>query len=120
MNSLKVCYWDNETDSQQERDMTPEELAQREVDIAAAAVPIVPLEVPMLNARLVLIEDEHMAPVEAYADAMAGIEGEKARAFLKHAQSVRRDHYLVEVMRVLRELTHAQVDSLFIRAAAID
>lgn len=83
-------------------------------------VQLVPAAVPMLNARLVLIEDEHMAPVEAYVDAMTGIEGEKARAFLKHSQTVRRDHYLVEVMRVLRELTHAQVDSLFVRAAAID
>jgi hypothetical protein len=119
MEALKVDYWDVDEACQKQRDMTPAEIAQREIDIAAAAVPVVPQEVPMLNARLALIDDGHLAAVEAYADAMPGIEGEKARAFLKHAQTVRRDHYLVEVMRVLRELTHAQVDSLFIRAAAI-
>ena len=77
--------------------------------MAAAAVPVVPEEVPMLNARLVLIDGGHLVAIEAYADAMPGIEGEKARAYLKHAQTVRRDHYMVEAMRVLRELTHAQV-----------
>lgn len=117
---MKICYWDNETKSQQERDMTPEELAQRELDIAAAAVPVVPASVPMLNARLALIAAGHMAAVKAFVDAMTGTEGDQARAYLEYAQNVRRDHWLVEGIRQVLELTAADIDALFITAAAID
>ncbi|NHZ93219.1 hypothetical protein F2P45_30035 [Massilia sp. CCM 8733] len=100
--------------------MTPEELAQRELDIAAAAVPRVPESVPMLNARLALIGAGHMAAVKAYVDAAPGVEGDQARTYLEYAQNVRRDHWLVEGIRQVLELTPTDIDALFITAASID
>lgn len=117
---MKTCYWDDETKSQQERDMTAEELAQRDIDIAAAAAPVVPASVPMLNARLALIAAGHMTAVKAFVDAMTGTEGDQARTYLEYAQNVRRDHWLVEGIRQVLELTPADIDALFITAAAID
>lgn len=117
---MKIAYWDDETQSQQERDMTPEELAQRELDIAAAAVPVVPESVPMLNARLALIAAGHMVKVKAYVDGTPGTDGELARTYLEYAQNVRRDHWLVEGIRQVLDLTPADIDQLFITAATID
>ena len=118
--SMTICYWDEETKSQKERPATPAELAQREIDIAAAAVPVVPVSVPMLNARLALIEAGHMTAVKAFVDTMPGIDGEQARAYLEYAQNVRRDHPLVEGIRQVLGLTPAAIDTLFITAATID
>jgi hypothetical protein len=73
----------------------------------------------MLNARLALIAAGHMAAVKAYVDTMPGVEGEQARAYLDYAQTVRRDHVLVEGIRQMLALTHADIDTLFIDAATI-
>jgi hypothetical protein len=35
---MKICYWDPEAQQQRERDSTPEEDAQRELDLAVSAV----------------------------------------------------------------------------------
>ncbi|MCY0910829.1 hypothetical protein [Massilia antarctica] len=117
---MKICYWDDETKSQKEREMTAAELAQWEIDIAAAAVPVVPASVPMLNARLALIAAGHMAAVKTYVDTMPGAGGEQARAYLEYAQTVRRDHPLVEGIRQVLQLTPADIDTLFITAVTID
>ncbi|MDQ1921295.1 hypothetical protein [Massilia pseudoviolaceinigra] len=79
----------------------------------------VPPSVPMLNARLALIAAGHMTAVKAYVDTMPGIDGEQARAYLEYAQNVRRDHWLVEGIRQVLELAHADIDALFLTAAAI-
>lgn len=81
---------------------------------------LVPTHVPMLNARLALIGAGHMAAVQAYVDAMPGVEGEQARTYLDYAQTVWRDHWLVEGIRQVLELTPADIDALFITAAAIE
>ncbi|MCY0911132.1 hypothetical protein [Massilia antarctica] len=115
-----VSFWSEVAQEQQERDMTPDELAQREIDIAAAAAPVVPAQVPMLNARLALIAAGHMAAVKTYVNTMPGIDGEQARAYLEYAQAVRRDHPLVEGIRQVLGLTPGEIDTLFITAATID
>lgn len=120
MENLIVDYWDSEENCQKQRDMTPEELAQRELDIAAAAVPRVPESVPMLNARLALIAAGHMGAVKTFVDAMPGTDGEQARAYLEYAQNVRRDHWLVEGIRQVLGLAPTDIDTLFITAATID
>lgn len=43
--TFKIVYWDSAAGAQRERDATPEEVAQREADIAAAAIAAVPAEV---------------------------------------------------------------------------
>lgn len=80
----------------------------------------VPKSVPMLNARLALIAAGHMTAVKAFVDAMPGLDGEQARTYLEYAQNVRRDHWLVEGIRQVLDLTPADIDALFITAATID
>lgn len=48
----KVCYWDEVTRTQKERDMTPEEEAQRQADIAAASIPTVAQYTAAIQAML--------------------------------------------------------------------
>lgn len=114
-----VCYWDSDTHSQHVRPMTPAEIVQRDADIAAAVAPVVPATLPMLNVRLALIRSGHMATVKSYVDVLPGVEGEQARAYLEYAQNVRRDHALVEGIRLKLALTHADMDALFISAASL-
>lgn len=114
-----VCGWDKHIGSFT-RPMTEEEIAQVHTDRAAAALPVVPPSVPMLNARLALIAAGHMAAVKTFVDAMAGADGEQARAYLEYAHNVRRDHWLVEGIRQVLGLTMADIDALFIASAAID
>lgn len=81
--------------------------------------PAVPEQVAMLNAHLVLIDAGHMPAIDAYLDSLTGIAGAKGRAYFRLAQTVRRDHELVEVLRQVLNLTHAQIDGLFIVAASL-
>ncbi|NIA00410.1 hypothetical protein [Massilia sp. CCM 8734] len=114
-----VCGWDSEIGNFT-RPMTDDEIAQVLADRAAAAVPVVPVSVPMLNARLALNAAGHMAAVQAFVDEMPGVDGEQARTYLEYAQNVRRDHWLVEGIRQMLKLTPADIDTLFITAATID
>ncbi|HEX8615674.1 MAG TPA: hypothetical protein VF800_30700 [Telluria sp.] len=118
METLKVDYWDVEENCQKQRDMTVDEIAQRELDLAQAAVLVVPTQIPMLNARLALIAAGWMTAVKTYTDTMTGVEGEQARAFLEYALNVRRDHWMVEGFRVALDKTHAEIDELFIASTA--
>ena len=87
---------------------------------AAALNSPVPEQVPMLNARLALIEAGHMANVNMILAAAPGIDGEKARTFFEFAENVRRDHPVVEALRTALGLTHAQIDDLFVLAITQD
>ncbi|CUI09844.1 hypothetical protein BN2497_14465 [Janthinobacterium sp. CG23_2] len=115
---MNICELNPNTGQMITRPGTPAELAQREIDIAAAALPVVPKVVPMLNAHLELIEGGYMEQIDAYLEGLEGIPGMKARATFRVAQTVRRDHELVEIMRVVLNRTHAEIDTLFINAAA--
>ncbi|NHZ62605.1 hypothetical protein F1735_09835 [Massilia sp. CCM 8694] len=119
MDEYIVCGWDKDI-GEFSRPMTDEEIAQVHADRAAAAVPVVPVSVPMLNARLALIAAGHMAAVKAFVDEMPGADGDQARTYLEYAQNVRRDHWLVEGIRQMLKLTPADIDALFITAAIID
>ncbi|NIA00882.1 hypothetical protein [Massilia sp. CCM 8734] len=117
---MNICELNPVTGEMMTRPATPDEIAQRELDIAAAAMPVVPASVPMLNARLALGAAGHMAAVKAFVDAMPGVDGDQARTYLEYAQNVRRDHWLVEGIRQVLKLTPADIDALFITAATID
>lgn len=89
-------------------------------DELAARAPVVPQVVPMLNARLAMIEAGWMADVKAYLASLTGIEGEQAREFFEFALTMRRDHALVEGFRVATRKTHEEVDKLFLAAGALN
>lgn len=116
----KICYWDDVAREQMERDSTPEEDAQREADIGAAAAPTIPQRVPMLNAHLVLIECGWMPEIRAYLNAIPGAAGEKARTYFDKAQTMARDHDLVLAIPAALGKTEAEVDALFVAAATLN
>jgi hypothetical protein len=87
------------------------------LDIAPPAVhePVVPSSIPMLNAALILIDAGYWDDVEAFVAA----QGPVALAFLRHAQTMRRDNVLVNAWAAARGKTD-ELDGLFIAAAALN
>lgn len=89
---MKICYWDDETKSQKERDMTQEELAQHEIDIAASAKPQVPktvsrkqgLQALFLRGLLDQIPLELAKIADPIERRMAQIEFDDATEFNRH------------------------------------
>lgn len=86
----------------------------------APAAPTVPVSVPMLNARLALIAAGLSSAVDAHIAAMPGVAGEEARAYWNFALNVRRDHPLVIALGAVLDKTPAELDRLFVDAAALD
>jgi hypothetical protein len=84
-----------------------------------APAPVVPQEVSMRQARRALYQAGLLAAVEAAIAAMPGIEGDHARIDWATAQSIRRDWPLVAALALALGLSDAQLDALFVTAAAI-
>lgn len=82
--------------------------------------PVVPVSIPMLNARLTMIGAGWMTQVKAYLASLPGVEGEQAREYFEFAQTMRRDHPLVLGIPAALGKTEAEVDALFIAAGALD
>lgn len=112
---MKVAYWDEESMSQKEREMTPEELAQHEADIAAGAVVVVPSEVTIRQAELALLDADLLDDVE---DLVATLPRQYQSEW-RRATVVMRDNGLVEIVRQQKGMTHAEIDQLFITAATL-
>lgn len=112
---MKIAYWDEESKSQQERDMTVEELNQRDSDIAAAAVPAVPSEVTIRQAELALLDADLLDDVE---DLVATLPRQYQSEW-RRATAVMRDNGLVEIVRQQKGMTHDQIDQLFVNAAKL-
>jgi hypothetical protein len=85
-----------------------------------AAQPAVPQVVSMRQARLALLVTGRLQQVTDAFDLMQD-EGLKAAAKIEweYATEVRRDWPLVEVLRPALSMSHADVDDLFIAAAAL-
>jgi len=115
----KVCYWDSETKSQKERDMTPSEEAQRAIDIAAATMPVVPEQVTMRQARLALLGSGILTNVDIAINALPSPSKEAARIEWDYSSTVERHRGLVQSLGAAMGLTEAQLDNLFITAAAL-
>lgn len=113
--TFKICYWDEVAGMQKERDSTPAEDAQRDAEITAANVRTVPLSIPKLNARLVLLQAGYWEEVVQFATEKGPI----ALAFLEDAQTMRRDNALVNEWAALRGKSD-ELDALFIAGAALD
>lgn len=81
--------------------------------------PVVPSSVPMLDARLTLIQHGKMAAVREYLDSLPGIEGEAAREYFEFALTMKRHHPLVLGIPA-SIMTEEEKDTLFIHAGALN
>lgn len=81
--------------------------------------PLAPQTVSMRQARLALLGAGLLTHVNDALAVMPGIEGEAARIEWEYATEVKRDSALVTGMTAALGLTEAQLDALFIAAAAL-
>ena len=90
---------------------TPEQLAAK----AAAAAALVPRVVSIRQAELAMIPSGMLDAVEAMVPMLSRAHQSEWR----RATEVWRDNGLVEVVRQQRNMTHAEIDALFILAATL-
>lgn len=79
----------------------------------------VPQAVTMRQARLALLAAGKLAAVNAAVAAMPGMAGDAARIEWEFSSEVQRDKALVQALAPVLNLTDAQLDELFITAAAL-
>lgn len=113
--TYKVCYWDAETKSQQERDATPDEVAEIEARKSAQNVPVVPTSVTMRQACLALENAGILDDVEALVATLP----RPYQIEWQRASMVERTNQLVEVVRQQQGMTVQQIDDMFIQAATL-
>ena len=114
----KICYWDSDARIQRVRDATPEETA--EIDARKVAPPSIPQEVTMRQARLALFGAGLLDSVDAAIEGIANpTQRRAAQIEWNHSQTVQRSRGLVVELGAALGLTEAQIDALFITAAAL-
>jgi len=86
---------------------------------APPAKPVVPPAVTMRQARLALLGAGLLAPISAAIASMPGSAGEAARIEWEFASTVERNNPLILSLTSAMGMTDAQIDALFIAAAAI-
>ena len=105
-----------------ERDAAQSRIAELEAQIAAASAETdangVPVRVPMAAGRIALSRAGKLASVKAALAAISGQPGEEAREWWEYSSHIERQHPTVVAMTPLIG-TSADVDALFIAAAAI-
>ena len=79
----------------------------------------VPQSVPMLSAKLALINGGHITLVNDTINAIPGTDGDIARAYWESSQYVHRHNPIVLMMQGVLELSEDELDDLFIAADAI-
>lgn len=117
--TYKICYWDNDAKEQRERDATPAEVAEIDARRAAAALPQVPQQVTMRQARLALLQAGLYATVNSAITNMAGEVGDAARIEWEYSQIVMRRYPLITSLATILNLTDEQLDTLFIQATQL-
>jgi hypothetical protein len=118
--TYKICEWDSATGAQIERDSTPEEDAQREADIAAAAIPAVPQSVTRRQAKQALLLNGKLASVQPAIDAITDttqrslmqIEWDDSQEFVRSRTT------LIQIGAAIG-LDAAGLDALFIQASGL-
>jgi hypothetical protein len=80
---------------------------------------VVPASVTMRQARLALLGAGVLATVNAAVSGMPGTQGEAARIEWEYARDVLRDSPLIAGLMPTLSMTEAQIDQLFIAAAAL-
>lgn len=112
--TYKTTFWNSETQQQEERDCTPEEIAEIEARVALAQIAQVPQSVTMRQACIQLEIDGLLDDVEAIVATLPRI----YQIEWQRASVVLRDNLLVEMVRQQKGMTSEQIDALFIAAAA--
>lgn len=88
--------------------------------IPKAAPPVeVPQAVPMLSAKLALINSGHITLVNDTINAIQGTDGDIARAYWESSLYVHRYNPIVLMMQGVLSLSDDELDALFIAADAI-
>lgn len=116
----KICYWDDATQSQRERDADEFEQAEINARRAAADVPVVPRSVTRRQARQALLLAGLLDKVQPAIDAipdptargMAQIEWDDSQAY-------ERDRPMLIQIGTALNLDAAGLDQLFIQAASL-
>jgi hypothetical protein len=101
-----------------EVEMSPEEEAAFEASRAPGPAPI-PQEVTMRQARLALFGAGLLASVESAIDALPEPQKTAARIEWDHSQTVQRSRGIVLQLGTAMGLSSAQIDALFVQAAAL-
>ena len=115
---FKVCYWDSATQSQQERDATPEETAEIEARKIPGPVPA-PSEITMRQARLALLGAGKLAAVGAAIAAMPEPQKSAANIEWEYSNTVQRHNGFVAALGPALGLTADQIDALFVAGSAL-
>lgn len=118
--TYKICYWDNVTKSQKERDSTPEEDTQRAIDIAAANAVIVPESVSMRQARKALLFFGYLDDIAPAINALPSPQKEEALIDWDWSDRVHRGYPLTSMMASALGLSEGALDALFVKAAEYD
>lgn len=87
--------------------------------IAPPAPTPVPQSVLMVNAQLVLLSEGLLSEADAFIAGLSGPSGEEAKVLWNKSPTVRRDTPLVLGFAEFKGLSEAQIDALFIQAAAL-
>ena len=98
--------------------MTPEEEAEFEASRMPGPPPV-PHVVTMRQARLALLGAGLLATVNSTIAGMTGMTGDAARIEWEFSSEVKRGQPLIASLAPLLSLTDAQIDALFIQAAAL-
>lgn len=92
-----------------------------ELVLPASPIATVPQTVPMLNAHLAMIAAGWMAPVRTHIAALTDpARRARAEAFLDQAETMQRNHELVRTITAALGKSDAEVDALFVAAAALE
>lgn len=114
--TYRICYWDEVEGVQKERDSTPEEDAQRELDIAASANQF-PQSVTALQGMLALDQAGLSSDYELWANNPSRTFAEKA--FINKAMVWRYDDDVLNAGCIALGISEAQKKQLFILAASL-
>lgn len=114
----KICYWDEVSKEQKERDATPEEEAEITERKAPKPIPV-PQSVTMRQARLALLQAGKLSAVDAAIAGMVGVEGDAARIEWEFSSEVKRNQPLVLALAPVLGMTSEQIDQLFIVAEGL-
>ena len=117
--TILIDYWDVETQSQKQREATPQEISQRLLDIAEATKPVIPQSVTPRQAKLSLamggVYDEIIAILEGLPEPQKTL----SKIEWDYATEFKRSHMLVHQMKQAMGWTDEFVDELFINAATL-
>lgn len=97
-------------------------ISEAEADAIRASqilAPAVPQSVTMRQARLALLGSGKLAAVNSAVAGMPGAAGEAARIEWEYSGMVERDKALVQALAPVLGLNDAQLDALFVAAAAL-